>query len=178
MKYKVTLNNRVYEVEVEAGEAMLVDEYALSAPAAPAPAVPAAAPVAAAPPAPAPAPSTSELRAAVCANALQYVGCRYVWGGKTPAGFDCSGLVCYIMAQYGYGLPHYSAAQAGCGTPIGLGDVQPGDLVFYSNNGAGIGHVGIYIGGGNIVHAVSEAVGVQVYPMYYKTPCAATRILP
>ena len=65
-----------------------------------------------------------------------------------------------------------------CGTPIGLGDVQPGDLVFYSNNGAGIGHVGIYIGGGNIVHAVSEAVGVQVYPMYYKTPCAATRILP
>ena len=63
MKYKVTLNNRVYEVEVEAGEAMLVDEYALSAPAAPAPTVTAAAPVAAAPVAPAPVPAGAALAA-------------------------------------------------------------------------------------------------------------------
>ena len=122
---------------------------------------------------------SSELRNALCAFAQQFVGNPYVWGGTSLTnGADCSGFVLSVFAQYGYSLPHSSAAQANCGTRIGLDQVQPGDLVFYSNNGSTIGHVGIYIGNGQIVHAVSEAYGIQVWSMYYKTPCAAVRILP
>jgi cell wall-associated NlpC family hydrolase len=81
--------------------------------------------------------------------AMKYLGIPYVWGGATPGGFDCSGLVMYVYAQLGISLPHYAAAQYGFGTPVARDQLQPGDLVFFD----GLNHVGIYIGGGQMVHA-------------------------
>jgi cell wall-associated NlpC family hydrolase len=82
--------------------------------------------------------------------ALQYLGIPYVWGGSSPAtGFDCSGFVAYVFAQVGVSLPHHAASQYGYGTPVPYDQLAPGDLVFFS----GLGHVGIYIGGGQFVHA-------------------------
>ena len=81
--------------------------------------------------------------------ALQYLGTPYVWGGSSPGGFDCSGLVEYVYNQVGVSLPHNAAAQFGYGTPVPESDLQPGDLVFFD----GLGHVGIYIGGGQYIHA-------------------------
>jgi peptidoglycan DL-endopeptidase CwlO len=81
--------------------------------------------------------------------AMQYLGVPYVWGGSSPAGFDCSGFVEFVYAQVGVSLPHHAASQYGYGTPVAYSDLQPGDLVFFS----GLGHVGIYIGGGQFIHA-------------------------
>ena len=80
---------------------------------------------------------------------MQYLGMPYVWGGAGPGGFDCSGLVMYVYAQVGVSLPHNAAAMYGYGTPVSYSDLQAGDLVFFS----GLGHVGIYIGGGQFIHA-------------------------
>jgi cell wall-associated NlpC family hydrolase len=85
----------------------------------------------------------------VVAIAMQYLGVPYVWGGSSPGGFDCSGLVMYVYAQVGVSLPHYTGAQWGMGVPVAYSDLQPGDLVFFD----GLGHVGIYIGGGEFIHA-------------------------
>ena len=82
--------------------------------------------------------------------ALQYLCVPYVWGGSSPAtGFDCSGFVAYVFAQVGVSLPHHAASQYSYGTPVSYDQLEPGDLVFFS----GLGHVGIYIGGGQFVHA-------------------------
>jgi peptidoglycan DL-endopeptidase CwlO len=83
------------------------------------------------------------------AIAMQYLGVPYVWGGASPSGFDCSGLTMYVYAQLGIALPHYAAAQYGMGVALGRDQLQPGDLVFFS----GLGHMGMYIGGGNFIHA-------------------------
>ena len=81
--------------------------------------------------------------------AMRYLGTPYVWGGESPGGFDCSGLVAYAYAQIGVSLPHYTGAQWNVGVPVSRDDLQPGDLVFFY----GLGHVGIYIGGGQFIHA-------------------------
>ena len=81
--------------------------------------------------------------------AMRYLGTPYVWGGASPSGFDCSGFTMYVYAQMGVSLPHSSYAQYGMGVAVSQSDLQPGDLVFFY----GLGHVGIYIGGGNYIHA-------------------------
>jgi peptidoglycan DL-endopeptidase CwlO len=93
--------------------------------------------------------------------ALRYLGVKYVWGGATPAGFDCSGLVMYVYAQLGIQLPHYAAAQFGFGSPVQRDQLQPGDLVFFD----GLDHVGIYIGGGQMVHAPQTGDVVKITPL-------------
>jgi cell wall-associated NlpC family hydrolase len=81
--------------------------------------------------------------------AMQYLGVPYVWGGASPSGFDCSGLVVYVYGQIGISLPHYTGSLWQVGSPVSRDQLQAGDLVFFS----GLGHVGIYIGGGQMVHA-------------------------
>jgi peptidoglycan DL-endopeptidase CwlO len=97
------------------------------------------------PPAPAPA---SPYGGAV-GIAMQYLGVPYAWGGASPSGFDCSGFVMYVFAQVGVSLPHHAASQFNYGVSVSRDELQPGDLVFFD----GLGHVGIYIGGGQFIHA-------------------------
>jgi cell wall-associated NlpC family hydrolase len=83
--------------------------------------------------------------------AMRYLGVKYVWGGASPSGFDCSGLVMYVYAQVGVSLPHYTVAQYNYANSVSVprSELEPGDLVFF----AGLGHVGIYVGNGQFIHA-------------------------
>lgn len=92
----------------------------------------------------------------------QFVGCKYVYGGSTPKGFDCSGLTMYVYKKYGINLSHSATAQSKVGTKVERANLQPGDLVFFRNyrTNVGIGHVGIYIGNNKFVHASTEKTGV------------------
>jgi cell wall-associated NlpC family hydrolase len=108
--------------------------------------------------------------------AMHYLGVPYVWGGSSPSGFDCSGFVMYVYAQMGVSLPHYTGAQWNVGVPVSRGDLQPGDLVFFD----GLGHVGIYIGGNQFIHAPHTGTVVQVTSLsgwYSATYDGARRIL-
>jgi cell wall-associated NlpC family hydrolase len=95
---------------------------------------------------------------AAASIALRYLGVPYVWGGASPSGFDCSGLVMYVYAQLGISLPHYTVAQWGATSHIPLSQALPGDLVFFD----GLGHVGIYLGNNQFVHAPHTGTVVQV----------------
>jgi cell wall-associated NlpC family hydrolase len=105
--------------------------------------------------------------------AMRYLGVKYVWGGASPAGFDCSGLVMYVFAQIGVTLPHSSYAQFGMGTPVSISQLQPGDLVFF----AGASHVGIYIGGGQFIHAphTGDVVKISSLTGWYASMFAGGR---
>ena len=82
--------------------------------------------------------------------AMQYLGIKYLWGGASPeTGFDCSGFTMYVYAQLGVSLPHHAASQYGMGTPVSRDQLEPGDLVFFR----GLGHMGMYIGGGQFIHS-------------------------
>jgi peptidoglycan DL-endopeptidase CwlO len=94
--------------------------------------------------------------AAAAQIALRYLGVPYVWGGASPSGFDCSGLVMYVYSQLGISLPHYTVAQWNASVPIS--SPAPGDLVFFN----GLGHVGIYIGGGRFVDAPHTGSVVRI----------------
>ena len=84
---------------------------------------------------------------------------RYVWGGETPNGFDCSGMVQYILRQAGVAIPRTAAEQYQAGAPVPSSDLQPGDLVFFSNK-TRVFHVGMYIGGGRFFHASNPKRGL------------------
>ncbi|MGZ8694936.1 MAG: C40 family peptidase, partial [Gaiellaceae bacterium] len=107
--------------------------------------------------------------------AMQYLGIPYVYGGSTPGGFDCSGFTMYVYGQMGVSLPHYTVAQYSMGVPVGRGDLQAGDLVFFD----GLGHVGIYIGGGEFIHSPHTGDVVKISSMtgwYASTYVGARRL--
>ena len=104
--------------------------------------------------------------------AMGFVGYSYVWGGSSPStGFDCSGLMYYVLTQYGYSMKRVANDQMTQGTYVSRSDLQVGDLVFFGYSGYA-NHVGMYIGGGNFVHASTPSTGVRVNSLdesYYKT---------
>ncbi|MHB1382650.1 MAG: C40 family peptidase, partial [Thermoleophilia bacterium] len=110
-------------------------------------------------PGPSPGPVPPPSSGGAVSIAMQYLGVPYVWGGESPRGFDCSGLVKYVYGQMGIYLPHSAAAQYYAGTPISYSQLAPGDLVFF---GQPISHVGIYIGGGSMIHAPFEGAVVSI----------------
>lgn len=103
----------------------------------------------------------------IVATGLRYVGVPYRYGGTTPSGFDCSGFTSFVLAQYGIYPGRTTYVQWGAGRPVAVNQLQPGDLVFFANTfGPGISHVGIYIGGGQMVHAGSERTGVTISSIF------------
>lgn len=98
--------------------------------------------------------------AELAATAQQYLGYSYSYGGSGPSSFDCSGFTMYIYGLYGVSLPHGATGQYGYGTSVSQSELQPGDLVFFSYGGNAIGHVGIYVGDRNFIHASTYGVGV------------------
>jgi len=95
--------------------------------------------------------------------ARKFLGVRYVYGGTSPAtGFDCSGFTRWVYAHFGFSLPHYSGAQWDMGRPVSRAGLRPGDLVFFS----GLGHVGMYIGGGRFIHAPHTGASVEIDSLY------------
>lgn len=91
-------------------------------------------------------------------TAQKYIGSRYVYGGSSPSGFDCSGFTSYVYKQHGITLNRTAAGQYSNGVAVDRSNLQPGDLVMFGKSG--INHVGIYIGGGMIVHAANPSRGV------------------
>ncbi|MCT2090894.1 C40 family peptidase, partial [Dermabacter hominis] len=105
--------------------------------------------------APAPAPKTSAQSdvsgQAIVESAKDYLGTPYVWGGSSPAGFDCSGLTSKVYREHGISIPRTARKQAFAGTIISESEARPGDLVVFTQNN--YGHVGIYAGDGKVVDA-------------------------
>jgi cell wall-associated NlpC family hydrolase len=113
----------------------------------------------------------------VVGEAMQYLGVPYVWGGASPSGFDCSGLVVYVFAKFGVSLPHYTGDLWNMGVPVSRDQLEAGDLVFFN----GLGHMGIYIGGGQFIHAPHTGDVVKISNMsdgwYTSSYDGARRIL-
>lgn len=105
-------------------------------------------------------PPASAGTSSVVAKAKQYIGSRYVYGGSTPSGFDCSGFTSYVYRQFGVALNRTAAGQFGNGVAVSKSQLQSGDLVMFGKSG--INHVGIYIGGGQMVHAANPSRGVTI----------------
>lgn len=111
---------------------------------------------------------------AVADYAVQFVGNPYVYGGTSLTdGADCSGFVQSVYAHFGYSLSRTAASQAGDGTSVSLDNLQPGDLIFYH----GFGHVAIYIGGGQVVHASNPSSGIKISSYDYSSIDKAVRII-
>ena len=95
-------------------------------------------------------------------------------GTSLTNGADCSGFTKSVLANFGIGISRTAASQSGGGTAIDLGSIQPGDLLFYSDGGS-IGHVSIYIGNGQVVHASNPTNGIIISSYGYRTPVSARR---
>lgn len=104
--------------------------------------------------------------------ACKYIGYPYVAGGTSlTQGADCSGFVMAVFKEFGYSLPRSSYAQSGVGKAVSYSEAQPGDIIYYG------GHVGIYIGGGQIVHASTERTGIKITSATYRSIITVRRIV-
>ena len=118
--------------------------------------------------------STSQSGNSVVSYAKQFLGCKYVYGGTTPSGFDCSGFTQYVYKHFGINLNRTAAAQYSNGQSVT--SLQTGDLVMFGKSG--INHVGIYIGGNTFIHSANPSQGVRTDSMstgYYKTNYVGAR---
>jgi cell wall-associated NlpC family hydrolase len=102
-----------------------------------------------------------ELGVRIARYARRFVGVRYVYGGMSPRGFDCSGLVAYVYRHFGIKLPHYTVALYRRGRNLHVRRLRPGDLVFFQ----GMNHVGLYVGRGRFIHAPRSGTRVRVEPL-------------
>jgi cell wall-associated NlpC family hydrolase len=93
--------------------------------------------------------------------ALRFLGTPYAWGGASPRGFDCSGLVMYVYGRLGIRLPHYTVSQYRYGRRVGYSRLAPGDLVFFY----GLSHVGMYVGKGRFIDAPHSGARVRLTPL-------------
>ena len=112
--------------------------------------------------------------------AKQFMGVKYVYGGMSPNGFDCSGFTSYVYKAFGISLPRTASGQAGTGLSVSKDNLVPGDLVFFETYTKGISHVGIYVGNGQFIHA-SSSKGITITSLsdsyYLPKYRGATRIL-
>ena len=124
-------------------------------------------------------PASSSKGQAIVNTASKYIGVKYVYGGTSPSGFDCSGLVQYVCREVGISVNRTSRAQYSNGDAVSKSNLQPGDLVFFSK-GSGISHVGIYAGSGQVIHAPSPGKRVCYIPLSticgYSTYVGARRV--
>jgi peptidoglycan DL-endopeptidase CwlO len=108
--------------------------------------------------------------------AMRYIGTPYLWGGSSPAGFDCSGLTMYSYSQVGISLPRTTYTQWNAGPHVARSQLQPGDLVFFNN----LGHMGMYVGGGNFIHSPHTGDVVKISSLndswYASTYMGAVRV--
>lgn len=112
--------------------------------------------------------NTSSKGADVVAYAKQLLGCKYVYGGSGPSVFDCSGFTMYVYKHFGYSMSHSAVAQASVGRYVSKSELQPGDLIIFNNeSNTSIGHVGIYVGGGNFIHASSGSGKIIIASLSY-----------
>lgn len=119
-------------------------------------------------------------RGDIISYAYKFLGRPYVWGASGPFAFDCSGFTAYVYSAFGVNLPHYTGSQYSMGQYVSRGNLKAGDLVFFNTYGS-ISHVGIYIGGGQFIHASSGSHRITVSDLsesYYTSRYAgAKRIL-
>lgn len=115
--------------------------------------------------------SNEELRQAIVDYAKQYLGNKYIHGGKSLAGgTDCSGFTCFIYADFGYSISRTPSGQySDAGRSIDMSEIQPGDIICYSSNGKGCTHVALYIGDGQIIHEANSRKGVIISQADYST---------
>ncbi|MDR1164430.1 MAG: C40 family peptidase [Deltaproteobacteria bacterium] len=119
----------------------------------------------------------SPLALKVTQSAHSYLGTPYVYGGKSPKGFDCSGLVWYVFRLHGISLPDSSWKQANAGVKVSRDEMLPGDLVFFQSRGR-VDHVGVYIGEGWMIHAPGRGKKVRkanLEEKYYRQRFATAR---
>lgn len=113
-------------------------------------------------------PETDSVGEQLAAYAQTFVGYPYVYGGKDPSGFDCSGFMQYLYAHFGYRISRTATTQLGDGYRVPLDEIQPGDIIYFGY-GSTVTHVGMYIGNDRFVHAENPSTGVVVTPLSTST---------